>query len=610
MTDPHTPDDGLDQAIRAAIRDLVVAAPPAPTYAHLTDPTRDAAAGAPDRRRWWAAVAAAAVVAVGLGALAYGLNSRDELTPATTPTVPAPAPSIAPTSTTIDSPSPTADPTTPDAGTTAPSTPPTGAPTFPSPNSDVFPEPGDAALTTQTAIAPSGSIDAAPGDMVTLGVDGDVWLHRGAFDPLQYGRPPEAATRLVDGDDVRNSEGEVAPNTPQWVGGFVNGALIYGDCCEPAVGNVFAVSEPEGPPAQISYGWSARADTSGRRWAAVSDYALTLFDYNTGRGVSRQLNLGGDYLNVSEVAWSPDDTELWVFGQTLEQGASLLRFRADHSLSELGRVELGAAPGVSSPARLEFAGRMADGTTVLTQHGPDAATTLATLFLDSTGQRRTEQSPWALPDGARQVQVSPDGTTLAVVTDDSTAYLVRSGEDPVEWATDVSAVWFVATPALPIGTADCPTPDDPNRAGWTFADLDGDGVSERLIVDGEDLVSCGTPFSLRTATTGTTPLAVDVDGDGRTEVWLGDTENPDTKCVSLWAVYGSDEFVPTGPLHCIGPSQEGFGCVMLGRTPLAAFYEFTEDEAIARSTEGIELGRRSLSDWDPELAPNLFDLSC
>ncbi|HWL41947.1 MAG TPA: sigma factor [Ilumatobacter sp.] len=413
---------------------------------------------------------------------------------------------------------------TPVGGDGETSTVPTNAPTTAAP---VTTPAGDPPSSAPDVIAPSGSIDAAPGDMVAVTADGDLWLYPGAFDPPQYGRSPGAPVRLVDMGDPREpvTEGE-GPNEVSSVGGFVNGALIYGDCCEPVSGNLYSISEPDGPRANWAIGWAAAANASGRRWAAVDPWGVSVYDYDSGRaaGLFVEFAPDGSYQQFFDVTWSPDETEVWVLGAVYaDDGMThvLVRYRVDETLAEVGRRELLTVPH-DTVSGFGFAGHLTDGTVVLAEHRPAGEPT-ALHFLGPDGDDIDRESPWTLPEGAVSVSVSPDGTTLAYMRD-GTVYLQRDGQDPVVWGTDLRAVWFVTTPATPTGT---PCPDDAVRHFAGFADLDGDRISERIMTHADSglywLRACGSHTSIADVEIygPSGPLTVtvdDIDGDGRHEL--------------------------------------------------------------------------------------------
>jgi len=607
-----------DDPIRDAVHRMVASAPPPVPFEQL-----DRSTPPPHSRRWWVAAAAGVIAVAGVAGIAWVTQrSDDQVSPATVPPVPT-------VTTTETAPATTAAPeTTAPVDTTVPTpviTPPDA------PADGLFPVAGE--VQSFTAIAPSGSIDAAPGDMVTLSVDGDLYLHPGAFDPAQYGRSPAAPIRLVDMSDPRDVvlEGE-GPNVVSSVGGFVNGALIYADCCEPVSGNIYSLAEPGGPRSNFAVGWSAAPDASGRRWATVNDYALQLLDFGTGRGYSRTLETGSEHFHVGEVLWSADGAELWVLGWSHSGGVQLVRYTADSSLSEIERHVLTEPDGNVPTTSFSFAGRRADGTAVLTEIRQEGATVVSSLaFVGPDGNRAIVDPLWNLPGDATGLTVSPDGTTLAY-TVDNTAYLLREGQDPVEWGTDISRVWFVTTPAMPIGIANCDPGTDPYQAPWQYADLDGDGVSERVVVAVRDVngtpsytvTTCGTGLEVTGPTVGSrdvpmTVTPVDVEGDGRTELWFGDGpggSGMNVACMHLyWWADGTFGQLPAETHGCIGASSgtggdpdTGFGCVAVDGRVVPVFYERDGLTLTANLANGTVLGTHTYASED-ELV-GLFDLAC
>lgn len=629
--------DPLDDKLRDAVAQVARAAPPPVPFDQLDrerlgGPVRPGSGSG--RQRMWLAIAAGVIVVAGVGAVAW-VGSRDTTTaPATIPNAP-PEPTsadtvVTPTTAPVTTPG-TMPATTPatEPVPTEPTEPATTAPTAtPEPTvQGLFPTAGTESF---TALAPSGAIDAALGDVVSLAVDGDLWLHPGAYDPPQYGRSPAEPIRLVDGEDPRVEHEEMGPNVVSWVGGFVNGALIYGDCCEPVAGNVYAVSEPEGRPVNLSYGWSATPDVSGRRWAIVNDYSLQLLDYDTGRSYyrdmnDRDMNEDGEYLNISEVIWSPDGRELWILGWSNAAGYHLIRYTADAALTEIDRHVLAESEGDFPTSWFSYVGRLPDGTTVLTRSvhtGEGSTSTLAFLAADGTLDER--DAPWALPADALSVDLSPDGTTLLYTVDD-TAYLAREGQEPIVWSDDIRAAWFVTTPAMPIGQP-CPAPDGVDSPQLTdppvFADLDGDGLSERITTRHDSPLvwygTCGTPLAIPElqTTRGLTVNPVDVEGDGRSELWISDGGG----CGRLYGLTDG-ELGAVSQEHCIGGTG-GFACVDVDGAIRPVFYDIeyvggndvysaTSAAVTARLDDGTVLGTHTYQLPESEAAvSSLLDLHC
>lgn len=616
----------IDTRIRDAVGDLVRQAPAPVPFDQLDTATIPAPQG--ERRSPWLAVAAAAIALAGIGAVTW-VAGRDDATPPATQPTPSVVETVAPPPTAGSTPGttphtvpdtvPGTSPTTPDA--TPAATAPDERPSVD--DTALFPLPGEPEVTAFTAIAPSGSIDAAPGDIVAVTTDGDLWLHAGAFDPAQYGRPPQAPLRLVDLPDPRGAHDEgPGPNVVDSVAGFVNGALVYADCCEPVSGNLYAVSDAETQPTTRTHGLMSAADRSGRRWASVDPFGVTLLDYDTGRGHRRHVETGpdGSYQQFSSVVWSPDDTELWALGLTWDADgngtAFLARYRADATLTELGRRELG--PLDDTTYAYTTAGRLPDGTVVLTELRATGAPALH--LLGNRGEPVDTDSGWNVPDGAYGLSVSPDGTTLAYVVDD-VAYLHRAGQEPVEWGRDLRMVSFVTTPPQPTGRQ-CEVVN-----GWgpldpaVFADLDGDGLSERVTMyaDGPSVSYgiCGSALAvepLEQLMRAYTVVAVDVEGDGRTELFIGsplDTEQPDVEqCGALYRLVEDARgarLTRFTESRCIGDTT-GFGCVAVGGVAQPVFYERDGLTLTATLDDGTVLGTHTYSSED-ELR-SLFDLAC
>jgi hypothetical protein len=294
-------------------------------------------------------------------------------------------------------------------------------------------------------------------------------------------------------------------------------------------------------------------------------------------------------------------------------------------LAEIARRELAPSDGGVPTASHTFAGRLADGTIVLTETSGGLSEVRATglRFLRPDGEDAAIESPWpTLPPEAQGVQVSPDGTTLAY-TIDNTAYLLRAGQEPVEWGTDMRAVWFVTTPAMPIGTP-CPEPEPDGFGlidGVPFADLDGDGLSERVMLRTDGPLhwvrACGTASAfadaeIYAAAAGSrTVVPVDIEGDGQAELWITNATfhgtSPDVPCVALYRAAG-DTLEPTTENRCIG--DVGFACVAVDGVVRPVFYERAGDTLTAILDDGTVLGERTYQPGELDEMYSLFDLAC
>lgn len=615
--------DPLDRPIRDAVAAAAAAAPEPVPYDRLDEhPVGNAVA----RRRWGLSLAAGLIAVAGVAGVAVALASRSGgdvgSTPTGTGTAPAPETTTVATSTpaattavATSAPAATVSSSTPTS--TPPSAPPTTASVPSAADAALFPAPGTEAGGASNG-APSGSIDAGPGDLVGVTADGDLWLYPGAFDPPQYGRTPGEPVRLVDLGDPREPvlEGE-GPNGVDDVGGFVNGALVYSECCEPVAGTIAVVSEPDGPKALWTYGWAVEADPTGRRWANAGMGGVSLTWIDTGRtaGYWTDAAPDGSYQQFHDVAWSPDLTELWALATVYDDDrldVVLVRLAiAPDGLTEVERRNLHTTNGVST-AMYGFAGRLPDGTVVMIERTDTAAT--AVLLGD--GARALERpAPWELPADAGRVSVSPDGTTLAYMVGD-TAFLQREGQAPVEWGRGLRGVWFVTTPRQPLGVAGCES-DGPYWADWLFADLDGDGVSERVRSVERDgsrwLVVCGgsgldvAPLEL--ADDAPRLLSpIDVDADGRWELWVGAPGAPARgQCVALHHLVDGVLTPRTGST-CIG-ADVGFACVELDGVVEPVFYDRDGATLTARTTDGTVLGTHTYPSADA-VPRSLFDLAC
>jgi hypothetical protein len=306
-----------------------------------------------------------------------------------------------------------------------------------------------------TTEPPETTVDAtlAPtADFSTLGVDdvivrrpdGDVVLHAGALD----GEVAEPVL-LIDRDDPRPIPDEGGgPNVIDHVAGTYDGMLVYGDCCEPIAGNVFAISEPGAEVDLFSGGTSDRAqrlgfgygpalEPGGSRMVTNNFAGVVVSDLATGTTVSAPPP-------VDESAWGPL-TASWTSQRRVvvvsrdSDGRILATEHDPATLSELRRVVIDPTPR---------APQVGVGVHVLDPI--DGA--ISVVLVEPTGSRIVDidtstfevvslDRPFTPPSTATVVRYSAARDAWAWIIDD-VAYLYTLARGTVEWQRDVADVWF------------------------------------------------------------------------------------------------------------------------------------------------------------------------
>ncbi len=296
-----------------------------------------------------------------------------------------------------------------------------------------------APLSELTLTLTSGSIDAdADEDLFVLGVDGDLALHPGALSSGTGG-----SIRLVDHPDPREPVAEgPGPNVIEDVAGVVHGSVVYGECCEPVAGTVFAVTEPEDEETPIANGYSPNISPDGGRLAMANDFMLTVVATATGSGLGLQLNQGdqsfGTYRNVRDVEWlSAEDVAILFW--TDDGGYQVAVYEAE-SLAEVTSAPLGIERDLDLDQFVRFAGLGPDGELTVVVPGVDAT---HIRFFDPVVLAERSQLDRSLPSGVTSVALADDGVGLLWV-DDGTVYFLDAGSlEAKPIAMDALAAWFV-----------------------------------------------------------------------------------------------------------------------------------------------------------------------
>lgn len=355
--------------------------------------------------------------------------------PTTTPTTNAPPSSVTEattgdTSTTTSTVARTSTTSTTGPATTTPSTatpataPSDDRPGFEKPPTEVF---------TVTIQIPDGEFIAGPTDLVVLRADGDLEYLPEALSP-NSARPP---IPLADYPNPRiEPEEGPGPNFVEDVAGVVNGSLIYGDCCEPVSGNIFAIPSPERGEL-FGAGFHPELSPDGTELVAANATLLTAFDLATGEGIGIQLNQQPNepFEMIMDLEWIDDDT----FMAVILRGDDYRLARYDASTLAIGSEQLDLE-GLASLDQARFAGRTPDGLIGVQVSGPDLSN--VRYYDADTFAERTELAQ-TFPPPVSNIEIDAGGLGQ-IWEDNRTLYHLPSGSFVAQPITDdVLAGWFV-----------------------------------------------------------------------------------------------------------------------------------------------------------------------
>ncbi|MGB3733685.1 MAG: hypothetical protein WA964_01920, partial [Ilumatobacter sp.] len=364
--------------------------------------------------------AAVVVGCSGSGATSDSISAGDSPStpPANTTTSPTQS-TDGPTATDETTDTDTADPTTTSApadSTPATSTPATSTPATSTPETSTPPstEPSSTSPATETsetftfeAMVPSGEVAADPGALVVLETDGDLVMLPNGLSPGNEAPPID----LLDLADPREPSAEgPGPNFVDDVAGIIAGSVVYGDCCEPVGGNLYAVPAV-GQRELFAVGANPNLSPDGDRLATANSSAITMVDLASGDGFGVQLNQGPDTLfnSITDLEWV-DDATLATLGIVEEEFELTLWDAA--TLTELAATRV---DGLADLDQARFAGRTSDGMLAVEVTGPDLATVRMFDGLDEDPAARLQFPPTVSGieiDAAGRGIIWVDGETL------------------------------------------------------------------------------------------------------------------------------------------------------------------------------------------------------
>lgn len=283
-----------------------------------------------------------------------------------------------------------------------------------------------------TPIPPGSFRAVAPGDAIVLGTDGDLELR-----PRLIGTITDPAIPLVDNPDPDDgSDDGTGPNVIDDVAGFANGSLIYGDCCEPASGNVYALPEAGAEPALIGAGFDPDLSPNGERLVTANSMMISVTSVGDGSGSGLLLNHRDDqrFFDVADVQWSTDD-EIALLSRSGDGEFMLTAFDAG-TLEETNSVVLSSADG-ADPDDVSFAGFGPDDTLAVSTTGA-TETTIRFYQPDTLAELDATRT---LPSSVSSVAFVPGDLGLTWV-DGNVLYYLPSGQlEPSALANDVLAAW-------------------------------------------------------------------------------------------------------------------------------------------------------------------------
>jgi hypothetical protein len=271
---------------------------------------------------------------------------------------------------------------------------------------------------------PTGGLDVGPDDAFVATPAGALFWHP----DLLTAEPAEPI--LIAPSDGRNLVERVA--------GAVDGAVVFGACCDPVTGRVLAATGDE-ETTRLTAGAAPALTPSGDRLAAVSSRAATVIDTATGDGVSLRFVVPDDNgveIVPSDVIWAGDDR--LVVLASVDGESSLVSL--DPESLEFGEPRpLEVAD--EDDAYVELAGYGPDGEVAVAVGDGDGEVTLRAF--DAETLEEVEALTRELPPGVRAVRVNQQGAVLWV--DDGALWHTPAGRSvPFPKGGVAAAAWFAS----------------------------------------------------------------------------------------------------------------------------------------------------------------------
>jgi hypothetical protein len=382
--------------IRDAVHHLVQAAPqprPLPDTAPAPLPSTRS-------HRWVAIVGSGVVIAGGAVAIAAWPSGESEAPVVSQNTFSVSPPASIVPGTTV------APPTQVGPSSSAPSIP---APSTSAPASTVeqtqpsTAPPGE--VTTYPVQIPAGQFAVAPDDLVITHLDGDLYWYPGALTET-----PGEPVLLVDMADpgIEPEEGPGA-NVIDAVAGTVNGSFVYGTCCEPVSGNVFALDAVAAQPTPLAPGYWPVLSPDGTRLATLNFYSLEVWDLAGGQRTSRAIDVDPNLGNAQQLVWSRDGSALFTL-RFDEDGWELVRMSTEPPFAVTASAPLEIASPISSSDTARLVGTDPDG--MLVAHLRSSTDEQLVSFDPTT--LTVQEGVWSRVNEGPTVQfaLSPDGTRM------------------------------------------------------------------------------------------------------------------------------------------------------------------------------------------------------
>ncbi len=292
-------------------------------------------------------------------------------------------------------------------------------------DTDSSPDPTTATTAAPTTTsAPSELVVEFPaGELVVDEDDAFVATPSGVFywHPDLLGPTPGTPVRLAAAP---------ADSSVQGVAGVVDGAAIFGVCCDPTAGAISVAPGGAATATEIGSGSAPAISPDGTHLAIVGSRDVAVVDIGTGDGSSRRV--GADELVPIDVVWgdagpavlADDDGEVVL----VKLDPDALEFSAATSIG----IDLDEETYVS------FAGYGPDGELAVA-HAADADDDVTLEAFDAATFEPVDALTRTLPVGVRSVRVNSAGDVLWV--DEGAVWRTADGES-APLGSGAAAVWF------------------------------------------------------------------------------------------------------------------------------------------------------------------------